>query len=162
MPSVLFVCTANRFRSPIAEACFRELLHKQGEKNWLVGSVGSWTKPGLKALPSAKWSHKQLGLDLSGHRSRPVSRALLAEYDLILVMERNQKESLGIEFPETRSRLFLLSDFSEEPYDIPDPVRAAEQTQAVYLDAAQELLDLIRVCFQAICVQAERGGRQVR
>ena len=78
MFSVLFVCTANRFRSPIAEACFRELLRKQGiEKDWRVGSAGSWTKSGLAALPSAEWSHTYLGLDLSRHRSQPVSRALL-------------------------------------------------------------------------------------
>ncbi len=161
MPSVLFVCTANRFRSPLAEVCFRELLREQAvEKDWRVGSAGTWTKAGLSALPSAEWSREHLGLDLSGHASRPVGRALLAEYDLIVVMERNQKEALGIDFPEIRARLFLLSAFSGGLlYDILDPVKATEQTQAVYLGAAQELIALLRASFQAICLQAGRGSR---
>jgi protein-tyrosine-phosphatase len=159
MPSVLFVCTANRFRSPIAEACFRALLQKQAiEKDWLVSSAGTWTKAGLSALPSPEWSREHLALDLSGHHSQPVSRALLAEYDLIVVMERNQKESLAIEFPEIRPRLFLLSAFSGEVlYDVPDPVKAKQQTQAAYLESARELIDLVQVSFQAVCAQAGRS-----
>ena len=158
MPSVLFICTANRFRSPIAEACFRDLLHQQGvEKAWSVGSAGTWTKPGLSALPSAGWSHEHLNLDLSGHRSQPVSRALLAAYDLIVVMERNQKESLAIEFPEIRPHLFLLSEFSAGMlYDVPDPVKTSQQTHTAYLEAAQELIDLVKASFQRIYSQAAR------
>jgi protein-tyrosine-phosphatase len=162
MPSVLFVCTANRFRSPIAEACFRELLRQQeSEQNWQVGSAGIWTKPGLSALPSPEWSRESLGLDLSGHRSQPVSQHLLESYDLILVMEHNQKEALGIEFPQIRSRLFLLSKFSGGPeYSIADPVKTSEQTQTDYLEGAQELLSLVQASFQAICSQAAMNGSQ--
>ena len=157
MRSVLFVCTANRFRSPIVEASFRELLCKQGvEKDWLVGSAGTWTQPGLTVLPSADWMRTQLGLELAGHCSRPVSRDLLASQDLILVMERNQKEALGVDFPEIRPRLFLLAAFSGGPlFDILDPFQSQEQTEAACLEVAQALRKLVLQSFQAICLQAE-------
>lgn len=161
MPTVLFVCTGNRFRSPIAAATFQKKLNDEGMEGWQVGSAGTWTESGLSALPSAKWGLTHLGIDLSEHRSRPVSRALLADCDLILVMERNQKEALGIDFPEIRSRLFLLSEFSGEPwYDIPDPVKSEDQSPAAFLESAQELMKLVQECFRAICSQAERPGQQ--
>jgi protein-tyrosine phosphatase len=161
MPAVLFVCTANRFRSPIAEAGFRELLRKQGvEKDWQVGSAGTWAQPDLAVLPSAEWAHTQLGLDLAAHRSRPVNRDLLAGQDLIIVMERNHREALGIDFPEIRARLFLLSAFTGGPvYDIPDPFQSDEFSETACLEVAQELLKLLQVSFEAICVQARRNEK---
>lgn len=151
-PSVLFVCTANRFRSPIAEAVFRKLLQEQGiEKNWIVGSAGSWTEDGLSPIPSNKWSLEHLGLDLSMHHSRSVSRELIAQYDLILVMEKGQKEALLIEYPEMSKKIFMLTELSKGPvYDIRDPIREPEET---CFDVAQEIIRLITNSFQEICLR---------
>ncbi|MCJ7695272.1 MAG: hypothetical protein MUO40_07570, partial [Anaerolineaceae bacterium] len=54
MPSLLFVCTANRFRSVLCEAIFiRMLANTKVGDNWLVGSVGTWTKDGLPPTKEA-------------------------------------------------------------------------------------------------------------
>ena len=151
-PSLLFVCTANRFRSPIAEAVFRKLLSEQGiEQNWNVGSAGTWTEDGLLPIPSAEWSLEHLGLDLANHQSRCINRELIAHYDLILVMEKGQKEALQIEYSELSKRIFMLTELSKGPvHDIPDPIRETEET---FLDVAQELIRLITNSFSEICLQ---------
>jgi protein-tyrosine-phosphatase len=131
MPSVLFVCTANRFRSPLAAAIFRKALTEatdpevtrilQGSGAWNVGSAGTWAAPGQPVLARVALAAQTLGLDLSDHRSRCVSGTLLAEYDLILVMQASQKEALLSEFPLVEEHVYLLSHVVERgSYDIPD------------------------------------------
>lgn len=155
MPNVLFICDANRFRSPIAEALFLKVLRRQNiEKNWRVGSAGIWTQAGLPPVPSADWIHEHLGLDVSTHKSKPVSQELLTHYNLVLVMVNSQKEALLIEFPEMSGKLFMLTELSNGPvYDIPDPIYEPDET---YLSVAQEINRLIEDCFQEICLRASR------
>lgn len=122
------------------------------EKSWNIGSAGSWAKVGLTPIPSGAWIKEQLGLDLSNHRSRAVSRELITNYDLILVMEKNQKEALQIEFPESSQKIFLLTELSKERiYDIPDPVADPEEN---FYDVAQEITHLINKGFREICRRA--------
>ena len=150
MYSVLFVCTANRFRSPIAESVFRELLIKQKiEKQWEVGSAGTWAQTGFPTVPSIEWMRENLGLDVSGHQSKPISKEMVTNYDLVLVMEANQKEALIVEFPEENRKIFMLTELSDSPvYDIPDPVT---QTDEDYLSVAKEIVKLVEKNFQEIC-----------
>jgi protein-tyrosine phosphatase len=123
MTVILFVCTANRFRSPIAAACAEHKLHvtcQPGE--WIVVSAGTWTEPGFPAHPKALSAATDLGLDLSAHRTREVSSALMASADLIVVMEHGHKEALECEFPTCHGRIVLLGELAgERNLEIPDP-----------------------------------------
>ena len=124
MPSVLIVCTANQFRSPIAAACLREQLAGETLKNeWLVESAGTWGEGGLPAPGVTLAVAATLGLGgLESHRTRQVDRALLERFDLVLVMEGGHKEALCAEFPSVCGRVYLLSELVDGlPYDIPDP-----------------------------------------
>lgn len=142
MPSVLFVCTANQFRSPLAAASFLKLLEDErtGE-NWVIESAGTWTKDHLPAAGIALQAARQFGVvGLSRHRTRQISQDLLDQCDLIIVMEMGQKEAISAEFPSVQQRLFLLSEIVEGlAYDIPDP-----SEHGVYAnDVARELTRLI-------------------
>lgn len=150
MPSVLFVCTANRFRSPLAAAWFQRRLDQDaGAKGWSVGSAGTWTEPGQPVIPSANWARDHFGVDLSAHRSRRISAELFTHYDLILVMENNHREALLTEFPETKGQLFLLSEVAAgQAYDVPDPVVKSGDT---FQDIAAELRDLVDNGYAGIC-----------
>ncbi len=155
MPSVLFVCTANRFRSPIAAALFaRQLQQEHIAQGWTVGSAGTWAEPGLPVIPSPKWVNGHFGVDLEAHKAVRIDRGLLARYDLILVMENNHQESLGFEFPEIKDKVFLLAKVvTGVAYDVPDPGVVPGDT---FLDIAKELADLIHKGFQKICLLARQ------
>jgi protein-tyrosine phosphatase len=155
MPSVLFVCTANRFRSPIAAALFARHLQEEGlAQDWRVGSAGTWAEPDLPVVPSARWVTDHLGIDLEAHKATRINRELLAQYDLILVMEHNHQEALLIEFPEIKDRLFLFAKVAGGvAYDVPDPGIVQGDT---FLDIAKELSDLIDKGFQEICLLAHQ------
>jgi protein-tyrosine phosphatase len=123
MPVILFVCTANRFRSPIAAASAERKLRSAGKLvEWTVISAGTWTEPGLPAHPKALSAATALDLDLNDHHTRVVSTALMATADLIIVMEHGHKEALECEFPTCRGRIVLLGELAgERDPEIPDP-----------------------------------------
>lgn len=154
MPSVLFVCTANRFRSPLAAACFRKALEAgrhESAVSWTVGSAGTWAAPGQPVIPAVLVAAQKLGLDLAEHRSVRVSRQLLAEYDLILVMQASQQEALQSEFPALSESIYLFSNVVERgSYDIPDSFESEEDVVTVGL----EMNALIRRGLNYICVLA--------
>ena len=142
MPSVLFVCTANQFRSPIAALCFTRVVQKEDEaETWDIGSAGTWTKTGLHAPPVAIKVAALLGLQgLESHISRQIDQDLVSQYDLIVVMENNHKEAILSEFPNVAGRLFLLSELATGiSYDIPDPAYPGINPE----DIGRELKNLI-------------------
>jgi protein-tyrosine-phosphatase len=121
MRSVLIVCTANQCRSPMAMAILRS---KTGQLpgEWKIESAGTWAVEGAPANQKTQQVLAELGLDLSAHRSRMVTREMLAAFNLILVMEPGHKEALQIEFPEAANRTFLLSEMIGLSFTIMDPV----------------------------------------
>ena len=152
MPSILFVCTANRFRSPLAAAILKQILHHMGmSDSWEIASAGTWAETGQPALSHIAEAAQRLGIDLSPHRSRRVSEALLSGYDLILVMQASQREALLSEFPSLEERVYLLSHVVERRcYDIPDVPGSAHGV----LEVIAELQSLIRRGTESICVLA--------
>ncbi len=159
MPSVLFVCTANQYRSPIAAALFKaRLFADKRPGRWDVNSAGTWTIPGLAAAPLARKLARRYGLILEMHRTRLLSQAQLINSDLILVMEAGHKEALRAEFPSVARRVFLLSEVVDGvSYDVPDPARSPEHAR----EYIQELCELIERGFPQItdlAVSLSDGG----
>jgi protein-tyrosine-phosphatase len=153
MASVLFVCTANQFRSPIAAACFRRKYESLGwQSEWRVSSAGTWAFPGSPALPEAIQCAHRLGLPIQEHRALAVDARLVSEQDLILVMESGQKEALQSEFSLFRNRIFLLTEVVDErPQDIPDPVAHPDIPP---FQIANQIADMVERGYYRICAQA--------
>ena len=143
MPSVLFVCTANRFRSPLAAAILEKYLRDSNEQGpWQVSSAGTWTTPGQPPVPFLKEVAGSLGFEINGHRSTPVQASLLAAQDLILVMEPGHKEALMVEFPSRGEQVYLLSQVVENKnYAIPDTFQSEAQVREVALLLKSLLFD---------------------
>lgn len=121
MPSVLFVCTANICRSPLAEALFRDMVSDESGE-WKVESAGTWALTGEPAAQNSQQVLAERGLDASEHRARIVSLELLSSFNLILTMEKGHKEALQIEFPAIAERVFTLSEMVGSEFDIHDPI----------------------------------------
>ncbi len=120
--SVLFVCTANQCRSPMAEALLKALAAQRGEtERWQIQSAGTWAEPGRPATQLSQIVMQQRKIDLSAHRSRPVDATLLTSADVILVMTRHHQEALQAEFPEVQSRILLMSQLIDRSFDVDDP-----------------------------------------
>ena len=127
MPSILFICTANQFRSPIAAACLRKHIEQQNtDAKWIIESAGTWTRDGMPAPKIALQVASQLGVErLDRHLTRQIDQHLLNRFDLIVVMETGHKEALCTEFPTVCTRLYLLAAIVDGlSYDIPDPADA--------------------------------------
>jgi len=83
MVTILFVCSANRFRSVIAAEYLRSLVKNDPfARNWNITSAGTWAQEDLAPLPQAlKFAQKQ-DLDLSGVRSKEINGKMLEEATL--------------------------------------------------------------------------------
>jgi protein-tyrosine-phosphatase len=130
MPAILFVCTGNQCRSPIAEVLFkRQIQLYPATGDWRIESAGTWAYTGKAAHRHMCVVAQEVGLDLSQHRARRIEDVpALSTFDVILTMERSHKESLQIEFPQLSRRLYLLSDIAGITYDISDPIGGSLDT----------------------------------
>ncbi|MFH1184033.1 MAG: hypothetical protein V1755_03215 [Chloroflexota bacterium] len=147
MPVILFVCTANRSRSPIAAACFRRELASHGMLDgWRVFSAGTWTTDGLPPAADAIASARRLGLDLSDHVSKVITPASIQAADVIVVMEQGQKEAILSEYPAAGGKVHLLSEVATgASYEVPDPI---SPVSAAEIHA--EIADLVKKGFHRI------------
>jgi len=122
--SVLFVCTANVCRSPLAAELFRHLIQRMNGtcEIWSIESAGIWATPGQPAANEVQAVLWELGIDISDHRSRLVSKNILKRFSLVLTMEPGQKEALMIEYPELKQRIYMLSEMAGVEITIRDPI----------------------------------------
>jgi protein-tyrosine-phosphatase len=158
LPSIHFICTANKFRSPISA----KLLQKQidllpNSVNWHIHSAGTWTTDGLPPPPITIRIGHRIGIrGIELHRTRQVNQTQVDESDLIIVMEANHKEALINEFPSIQGKVFLLSEIVDgKVYDIPDPASPMVDADEV----ANELTQLISCGFDKIIELAKTLAR---
>lgn len=122
MPSVLMICTANICRSPVAEGLLEQRLQQRGLTDWHVSSAGTWAEWERGASQnSIVVAEQQYGVDISAHRARMVTEAMLLDADLVLCMTANHVEALSVEFRTQRDKIFMLSQMIDRRFDIVDP-----------------------------------------
>jgi protein-tyrosine phosphatase len=141
MPTVIFVCTANLCRSPIAANLFEQWLQKhQLSGSFQVHSCGTWAQDGECVVPSVLPHLLAVGIDLTHHRSRSITTNLMAQSDLVLCMTGFHKEALQAEFPQFAPRVYMLSEMILQHYDIPD---VAKITPEEYLAVVKKLRPIV-------------------
>jgi protein-tyrosine-phosphatase len=115
---VAFVCTGNRFRSPLAAA----LLAREADGLPLrIVSLGTLDIGSRPALPEAVAIADELGLDLSGHASRNLAKLELEPFDLVLGFEREHVMASVVDAGAQRERTFTLPELVGLLRRLPDP-----------------------------------------
>jgi protein-tyrosine-phosphatase len=156
MRHILFVCTANQCRSPMAASLFNRQIMQLGESDrWHVASAGTWAEDQRPATLLARTTMAEQGIDLGGHRSRLLDGDLVRSVDVILVMTRHHLEAICAEFPEVADRTFMLSQLIGQSFDIVDPVQG---TLDDYRRCAADLQQILRDGHTRLADLADRGA----
>jgi len=140
---VVFICTANVCRSPMAEKLFEEALTKSSSKQKIsVFSAGISAMDGDKASDNSIDACKEVGLDLSDHRSAAITRATIENASVIFCMTESHRALLHMyfELPED-SPIFLMREFMEDgSRELPDPYG---QSLDVYRECRNDMVEAL-------------------
>jgi protein-tyrosine phosphatase len=139
---IVFVCTGNTCRSPLAEALCKKLLadhlacapEELPARGFVVQSAGLFALPGQEASPEAVNVARDFGADLAGHRSQLLTNELLLQADHVLAMTASHLHALAGYEPAMLQPPRLLSCEGE---DVTDPIGAEPE---VYRECARQIL----------------------
>jgi glycine hydroxymethyltransferase len=124
MKTILFICTGNVCRSPMAEGLLRKAMG--GDNGLRVLSAGIGAIDGQAPTQHSVTAMRELGIDISGQRSRALTSDLVRQADYIFGMTHAHVDTISLLYPAAADKTFLLREFDEAvpPYekDIHDPI----------------------------------------
>jgi len=144
MKKLIFVCTGNTCRSPMAEGLLKHLLGPNC--GWEISSAGVCAATGWPPSVCAVEALREKGIDISNQRSQTLTPDLIEEADLLVTMTSGHRDTVLAVAPESDGKVFLLKSFgiAQSPTDIYDPVgEALEVYRRVRDEIDAALPDLI-------------------
>ena len=137
---VLFVCTGNICRSPLAEAFLADRARHLPEGLLEVRSAGTWGREGHPAMPETISVGVEHGLDVGPHAASPLTIDAIRSHDLLVGMTREHVSEIEGMAPGSASRAFTLKELAHLLGSIEEPPPSAdEETARARIAAADEL-----------------------
>lgn len=151
MFTVVFVCTGNTCRSPMAQGLLQHRLAEEAEA-FRILSAGTYAADGSPAAEGALDVMSRRGIDLRGHRSAPLSDEVVAGADVLLVMTEAHKQRIVQQHPTAKSKTYTLKQFVGLSGDVQDPfggdvaqyARTAAELDELLAMAAEKIMDKLQ------------------
>ncbi|MDP3044033.1 MAG: low molecular weight protein arginine phosphatase [Eubacteriales bacterium] len=156
MITILFVCTGNTCRSPMAAGLARHLLAQGGELRVQVLSAGVWALPGAKATEEAVEALAEQGIDISEHRSTMLTADLIEQADVVLTMTATHKQNVLQAGGQAEHKVFTIGEYARMGGDLADPFGGS---LAVYRQYAARLEILIKLGLKRLKGEINRTGQ---
>ena len=112
--NILFVCTGNTCRSPMAEGLFKKIVSDNGIENVDCSSAGLFAMTGDEVSLNSVKACERFGVDISTHRARRITAYILDETDKFVCMTKDHASSLSLYVPS--EKIVVLGDGIPDPY----------------------------------------------
>jgi protein-tyrosine-phosphatase len=145
LKKLLFVCSGNTCRSPLAEGIAKRLFPQSLNEDIDISSAGSSAMEGFHASDPAVQVASKHGIDLSKHKTRLLSRSLVKQADLIVTMASKHRQTVGILEPSALEHTYLLTDFCDDvDGDVPDPIGGDSDVYGRTYEIIEKCLDSLK------------------
>jgi protein-tyrosine-phosphatase len=142
MSAILFVCTGNLCRSPMAAGLLRQRLVEEGlDTRHRVRSAGVWAVNDQPASDKAIAVMAERGIDITEHIAHTINANDMTEADLILVMTRDHEQILRNTWPQYGWKVRLLSQMIGKTKDVQDPYGGTVQEYRACADILADYID---------------------
>ena len=160
---IVFVCTANTCRSPMAAALFRHALAAKEPplSSLKVSSAGVSAYPGQRASANSVEALRKVGIDISAHQSQPITQELVDKALAFICMTDSHLAMLAYQIDPPPANAFLMRQFisDEEDNQIPDPFGMSLSAYEACRDSMVEAIpSLIKVVAQLAARQTDQGS----
>ena len=164
MKTVLFICTGNVCRSPMAEGLFRKAADGRGEFRALSAGLGA--VDGQPPTAHSVTAMKEIGIDISGQRSRALTAELVRQADFIFGMTHAHADTIGLLYPQAAEKTFLLREFDESlddfEKDIADPIGGPYEIYVQCRDQIEQgIASLLKFMEQHEMISAPTGAKSI-
>lgn len=156
MLNILFICTGNTCRSPMAELLLWAKIRQAGFMDKIrVASAGIRAGGEFPASKGAQQAMKMRGLDLSQHQSQQLTREKIFQADLILAMTMAHKEAVLFMVPAAQDKVYTLAEYAGFSMDVRDPFGGSDE---IYQAAAAQIDKLLDKVWQKIVILAGKNS----
>lgn len=149
-PLLLFICTGNICRSPMAEYLMRKRLGPRSP--WRIRSAGIFTFDGQAASPEGVEVLAEQGIDMRAHRSQRLTRDLIDDASILVVMTASHRDQIVSQYRDAREKVFLLRSFAPGRHsgDIDDPIGSPSAVYRNTRDAIDDALPGLQEFIQTL------------